>query len=47
MRDDSAKLYDILGAIQRIGKYAKLGRQAFEKDKLILTWMIYNLSVRG
>jgi uncharacterized protein with HEPN domain len=47
MRDDRAKLFDILEAIQRIEKYAQLGRQAFEQDELVQTWMIHNLSVIG
>ena len=47
MRDDRAKLFDILEAIERIEKYAQLGRQAFEQDELVQTWMIYNLSVIG
>jgi uncharacterized protein with HEPN domain len=40
MRDDRIKLFDILEAIQRIEKYAKLGRQAFDQDELIQTWMV-------
>jgi uncharacterized protein with HEPN domain len=47
MRDDRIKLFDILEAIQRIEKYAKLGRQAFDQDELIQTWMVHNLSIIG
>lgn len=47
MRDDRERLRDMLDAITRIEKYAARGRQAFEGDELIQTWMRQNLQVIG
>lgn len=47
MRDDREKLYDILEAIERIDKYAVLGRRRFEEDELIQTWFIQHLQIIG
>lgn len=47
MRDDRARLEDILDAITRIEKYAARGRQAFESDELIQTWVVQHLQIIG
>ena len=47
MRDDRERLLDILEAIERIEKYAARGREAFEKDDLIQTWVLHHLQIVG
>ena len=47
MRDNSEKLQDILEAIERIERYAVLGKQKFEQDELIQSWPPQNLQVIG
>lgn len=38
MRDDRARLADILEAIERIERYATQGEEAFAQDELLQTW---------
>ena len=47
MRDDRERLEDILGAIQDIERYAARGREAFEIDDLIQSWMVHHLMILG
>lgn len=47
MRDDKEKLLDILDAIGAINKYADQGREAFDKEELIQTWVVHHLQVLG
>ncbi|MBI1747780.1 MAG: DUF86 domain-containing protein [Acidobacteria bacterium] len=47
MRDDRVYLQDILEAIERIEKYAARGRQEFDRDELIQTWVIYYIQIIG
>ncbi|KAM3090315.1 DUF86 domain-containing protein [Phormidesmis sp. 146-35] len=47
MRNDRERLHDILEAILRIERYAKQGKEAFEQDELIQTWISYHLQVIG
>ncbi len=47
MRDDRERLLDIQEAIERIEKYATQGRQAFEQDELIQTWIVHHLQIIG
>lgn len=47
MRDDLERLQDMLDAIERIEKYAQQGRETFEQQELIQTWMIYHLQIIG
>jgi uncharacterized protein with HEPN domain len=47
VRDDRARLQDILEAVERIEKYAARGRPAFERDELVQTWIIHYLLVLG
>jgi uncharacterized protein with HEPN domain len=47
MRDDRVRLRDILDAIARIEKYAVRGRQHFEQDELVQTWIVHHLEIIG
>jgi uncharacterized protein with HEPN domain len=47
LRDDSAYLQDILEAIELIEKYTTRGRQAFDGDELIQTWVVHHLQILG
>ena len=47
MRDDTERLQDILEAIERLEKYANQGKDAFEQQELIQTWVIYHLQIIG
>lgn len=47
MRDDRERLLDIQEAIERIQKYAERGRETFERDELIQTWILHNLQILG
>jgi uncharacterized protein with HEPN domain len=47
MRDDRERLLDIQEAIERIEKYAARGKEAFEHDELIQTWILHNLQILG
>ncbi|QQS45939.1 MAG: DUF86 domain-containing protein [Acidobacteriota bacterium] len=45
MRDDRERLLDIQEAIERIEKYASQGREVFEQDELIQTWVPHHLQI--
>lgn len=47
MRDDRERIKDILEAITLIEKYAVKGKDAFERDELIQTWILHHLLVLG
>ena len=47
MRDDRTRLQDIVEAAEAIEKYSARGREAFEKDELIQTWILHHLQVIG
>jgi uncharacterized protein with HEPN domain len=47
MRSERERLLDILEAIERIEKYAKEGKAAFEADELIQNWMVNHITVIG
>lgn len=47
MRDDRARLEDILQAIASIARYAVRGRPAFDRDELVQSWMVYHLTLIG
>ena len=47
MRDDRARLQDILDAIRRIERYAKRGRRVFKEDELVHTWIIHHIQIIG
>jgi uncharacterized protein with HEPN domain len=38
-------LQDILEAVERIERYAKRGREAFERDELVQTWVVHHLQI--
>ena len=47
MRDDREWLLDILEAIERIEKYSSRGKQAFEEDELIQSWIVHHMQIIG
>src|SRR4051812_16326185 len=47
MRDTVERLRDIQDSISRIFKYTQAGRQAFNKDELIQTWVVHHLEIIG
>ena len=47
MRNPSERLRDILDAIANIERYSVRGREAFEQDELIRTWILYHLQIVG
>jgi uncharacterized protein with HEPN domain len=47
VRDDRARLEDILQAIASIARYAVRGRSAFDRDELVQSWMVYHLTLIG
>ncbi len=47
MRSDREKLLDILEAIDRIERYAILGKTEFEQNELIQSWFVQNLQILG
>ncbi len=47
MRDYSERLLDILEAIERIEKYAAQGRENFENNELVQTWIVHHLQIIG
>lgn len=47
MRDDRERLLDIQEAIALIEKYAVRGKEAFEHEELIQTWIVHHLEIIG
>lgn len=47
MRDDGERLRDILEAIERIDRYARRGRKAFEDDELVQIWVVHHIEIIG
>ena len=47
MRSPRERVLDMLEAVNRIEKYAGRGRQAFETDELIQTYLLHYLQVLG
>jgi len=47
MRDSRERLKDILDAIAKIERYAVQGREAFEQEELIQTWVLYHIQLIG
>lgn len=47
MRNERERLLDILEAIERIEKYAEEGKDAFEADELIQTWIVHHITSIG
>lgn len=47
MRDTTERLEDIQEAIARITKYTNAGRQSFDQNELVQTWVVHNLEIIG
>jgi uncharacterized protein with HEPN domain len=47
MRDDRQRLLDVQEAIEQIEKYTDQGRDAFDQNELIQTWVIHYLQIIG
>lgn len=47
MRDDRERLLDIQEAIERIERYTAQGREIFEHNELIQTWVVHHLQIIG
>ncbi len=47
MRSDRERLLDIQEAIKNIHKYAKLGKDEFENNELIQSWIVRHLQIIG
>lgn len=47
MRDTFERLRDIQEAIIQIKKYTDQGRQAFDQNELVRTWVIHHLRIIG
>jgi len=47
MRGDRARLLDVLEAIEKIERYSRVDQEAFARDELIQTWMVYHLQIIG
>jgi len=47
MRDDRLRLQDVLDAITQIEIYTNRGRQRFDEDPLVRTWVLYHLQIIG
>ena len=47
MRDTFERLRDIQEAIARITKYTNQGRETFDQNELVQTWVIYHLEIIG
>ncbi len=47
MRDTSERLRDIQETITRITKYTDVGRQSFDQNELVQTWVVHNLEIIG
>jgi len=47
VRDDLARLEDMLAAIERIERYAVEGRERFERDELVQVFFLHQLMILG
>lgn len=47
MKRDGERLADIIEAINKIEKYSADGRESFDSNELIQTWMIHYLQIIG
>ena len=47
MRLDKEWLQDIIDAIHKIERYAAKGRNVFDEDELIQTWIIHHIQLIG
>ena len=47
MNQDLDRLQDILDAIDKIERYSSKGRELFDSDELVQTWMIHHIQIIG
>lgn len=47
MRGDRERLRDMLEAIERIERHTAKGREEFERDELIQTWVVHHIQIIG
>ena len=47
MRDDAARLRDMLRAIDQIQAKTSGGRDAFDKDEMVQVWVLHHLQIIG
>ena len=47
MRSDRERLLDIRDAIERIHRHVSRGKDVFEKDELVQTWVVHHLQIIG
>ena len=47
VRRDEQRLHDILEAIEKIDRYAKEGRAAFEEDERTQVWIVHYIQIIG
>jgi uncharacterized protein with HEPN domain len=47
VRDDRARLLDVREAIERMEKHTAAGREAFDRDELVQTWVVRHLEIIG
>jgi uncharacterized protein with HEPN domain len=47
MRDTTERLRDIQEAISKITKYTNAGRESFDQNELIQTWVVHHLEIIG
>lgn len=47
MRDAKERLLDIAESIDRIKKYTVQGRDVFDSDELVQTWIVHHLQIIG
>ena len=47
MRSDRDRLEDILEAIERIERHTFAGREVFDSDELVQTWVVHYLEIIG
>jgi uncharacterized protein with HEPN domain len=47
MRDTNERLHDIQEAIDNINKYTNQGRERFDHDELVQTWVIRHMEIIG
>jgi uncharacterized protein with HEPN domain len=45
VRRDELRLRDILEAIEKIGRFASEGREAFEADERTQVWMVHHIQI--
>ena len=47
MSQDLDRLQDILDAIEKIERYSSKGRELFDSDELVQTWIIHHIQIIG